>query len=475
MRLREFYLLLFVGLAAATPNAAQQKKAVPSAPAQPDAADTCAHPYSGEGYATGWPEGPAYVLFHREDSKKPWSRNFAVQAPGLIVASPAAARTLVCVEEKLEEKGKYSSGEAAYKPSWAIHVLNLPDRKLYRSVSAPDFEGEDPPLLKTTPGPGIGAEPVKPFLGWLRLLVDQKVARFRFRMDWPNEVSGSEDFAGISAMAISQDGTKVAVARQSRNSATAPITVFDLVTGKPLSTLRAGWGAKHIALSASGNLIATEGVSRSGVEIWDTSTRSVVYRLDSPEPGSLAFEGEATLAVAAGGKATLWDVRTERQLRSVPASRVMAGPGGTLAVARRTPQAITLNEMESGRQMALFPLSRPINGSDYVLSPDGSVMGYLNSGNGAMLLSGESEWQNLELPSIHIDNSSIEAIKAMAPMSNGLVFAGDGFVGVASRGNPKPRFFATGESYVRNAAVSPDGKLLVLGSIESDLYVWELR
>jgi hypothetical protein len=475
MRLRDFLLLLFVGLAAASPFAAQQKKAVPSAPTLLDSADMCANPYSGNGYATGWPEGPAYVLFHREDSKKPWSRNLAIQAPGLIVASPAAAHTLVCVEEKLEDKGKYSSGEAAYKPSWAINVLNLADHKLYRSVSAPDFEGEDPPLLKATPGPGIGTEPVKPFLGWLRLLIDQKVARFRFRLDWPNDVSGSGDFAGISAMAVSQDGTKVAVARQSRNSAAAPITVFDLVTGKPLSTLRAGWGAKHLALSASGNLIATESTSRTGVEIWDTSTRGVVHRLDSPEFGSLAFGGETTLAVAAGGKATLWDIQTERQLQSIPGSRVMTVLGGKLAVTRKTPQAITLNEMESGRQMAIFPLSRPINGSDYVLSPDGSVMGYLNNGNGAILLSGGSEWQSLELPSINIDNSSIEAIKAMAPMPDGLVFAGDGFVGIASHANPKPRFFANGESYIRNAAVSPDGKLLVLGSIESDLYVWELR
>lgn len=95
------------------------------------AAKICDDPYQVREPADGWPEAPVYILFHREKSKAPWSRNPAIRIPGAEAASAAGARTLVCVEESRLEMGRYDSGEAGYTPSWDITLVRLADRKVY--------------------------------------------------------------------------------------------------------------------------------------------------------------------------------------------------------------------------------------------------------------------------------------------------------------------------------------------------------
>jgi hypothetical protein len=56
---------------------------------------------------------------------RPWGRNPAILAPGWEAPSPANARTLVCVEETLEEKGKYDSGEIAHLLHWDTTIVSL--------------------------------------------------------------------------------------------------------------------------------------------------------------------------------------------------------------------------------------------------------------------------------------------------------------------------------------------------------------
>src|SRR5258708_24270867 len=108
-----------VWLLAMAAVAAQQKKstpvrATPATAAGPTAAKICDDPYQVREPAEGWPEAPVYILFHREKSKAPWSRNPAIRIAGLEAASPAGARTLVCVEEALIKRGRYETDETGY-------------------------------------------------------------------------------------------------------------------------------------------------------------------------------------------------------------------------------------------------------------------------------------------------------------------------------------------------------------------------
>ena len=82
------------------------------------AAKICDDPYAVGEVADGWPEAPITILFHHEKSKAPWANNPAIRVPGLEAATPASARTLLCVEESQVEMGHYDSGEPGYAPSW---------------------------------------------------------------------------------------------------------------------------------------------------------------------------------------------------------------------------------------------------------------------------------------------------------------------------------------------------------------------
>ncbi|MGB7549238.1 MAG: hypothetical protein WBM14_15975 [Terracidiphilus sp.] len=202
----------------------------------------------------------------------------------------------MCVEETLEEKGKYDSGEIAYLPHWDTTIVSLADRTIYRGIAAPTFNGEEPPYMKYKIGPGVEKQPVQFLLRWLRLLADQKVARFRMRLNWPLEVSGSMDYAGLAALAISPDGTRLAAARQSRNGSSPLVVVFDLASGKALATLRRDYPPTQLAISKGGDWIATAGMFSHGIDVSETSPGNQVHKLDVSAVGKWARGGGHAVA-----------------------------------------------------------------------------------------------------------------------------------------------------------------------------------
>ncbi|HSK42450.1 MAG TPA: hypothetical protein VLA83_01040, partial [Candidatus Binatia bacterium] len=250
----------------------QAKKTAPVGGAASAAAKICDKPYAA-GDAEGWPEAPITILFHREKSKAPWARNPAIRVPGLEAASPASARTLVCVIESQVEMGHYDSGEPGYAPSWGTFLVRLSDRKIY--FMGHTLDGEMPPQVKYNQGAGVGKAPTEILVRWLRLLMEQKVARFKMRLK-------SKDYDEVSAMAFSGDGSRLVVAQSPRSSSSgttppSPITVFDLATAQPVASMHADYSTGAIALSKSGSMVATE---RYGdVQVWDVASGQVTRKL----------------------------------------------------------------------------------------------------------------------------------------------------------------------------------------------------
>ena len=210
----------------ATLAAGQAKKAPAIGGAASTAAKICDDPYAVREDADGWPEGPITILFHREKSKAPWAHNPAIRVPGLEAATPASARTLVCVEESRIEMGHYDSGEPGYVPAWSTILVRLSDHKVY--FMGRSLDGEMPPEWKYKKGAGVGKAPTEILVRWLRLLLEQKVARFKMRLKL-------KEYDEVSAMAFSGDGSRLAVGQASRRpldgpTPPSPITVFDLAT-----------------------------------------------------------------------------------------------------------------------------------------------------------------------------------------------------------------------------------------------------
>ena len=173
-------LSLCLCLFAATLVVGQAKKAPAIGGAASTAAKICDDPYAVREDADGWPEGPVTILFHRDKSKAPWTHNPAIRVPGLEATTPGSARTLVCVEESRLEMGHYDSGEPGYVPTWSTIMVRLSDHKVY--FMGRSLDGEMPPEWKYKKGAGVGKAPTEILVRWLRLLLEQKVARFKMRL-----------------------------------------------------------------------------------------------------------------------------------------------------------------------------------------------------------------------------------------------------------------------------------------------------
>ena len=450
--------LLTVSLAAG-----QAKKGTPTSGAASAAAKICEEPFAVREDADGWPEGPVQILFHHEKSKAPWTHNPAIRVPGLEAVVPAKARTVVCVEESKVEMGHYDSGEPGYVPSWRPILVRLSDRKVY--FMGHSLDGEMPPQVKYNRGAGVGKLPTEIFVRWLRLVVDQKVARFKMRLK-------SKEYAEVSAMAFSGDSSRLAVAQASRrplDGATppSPITIFDLATGQPVAAMHADYSTDAIAISKSGSMVATERYGH--VEIWDVASGQVTRKLETSKVSSLVFGPDDTLGVAGDEKAAVWDVSGNRVVKSGAGSVVELSPEGAWLVMAKAANGFTVRELESGRELGSFPgCSEPYK---CLPSRDGKMMVRWSSLGEQTYSTGNREGKTLSLP-----NLGVGMVYAAAPMHDGFVVANsDGIAGIVSPSAPEPRAFATDMTSIKAIAVSLDGKLLALGDSSGHVEIWELR
>jgi hypothetical protein len=456
-------LCLCLCLLTAIVAAGQAKKAAPAAGAASAAAKICDKPYAAGEVADGWPEAPITILFHHEKSKAPWAHNPAIRVPGLEAAAPASARTLLCVDESQVEMGRYDSGEPGYAPSWGTTLVRLSDSKVY--FMGHTLDGEMPPQVKYNRGAGVGKAPTEILVRWLRLLLEQKVARFKMRLKW-------KEYAEVSAMAFSGDGSRLAVAQASRRpldggTPPSPITVFDSATGQPVATMHADYSTDAIAVSKSGSMVATE--RYGNVEIWDVATAAVTRKLETSKVRSMVFGPNDMLGAAGDEKAAVWDVTGNRIVRSGTGSIIALSPEGAWLAMVKAANGFTVRELESGRELGSFPgCSEPYK---CMPSRDGKMMARWSSLGGAIYSSGNREGKSLSLP-----NLGVGVVYAAAPTRDGFVIAnGDGIAGIVSPGTSEPRAFATDMTSIKAIAVSQDGKLVALGDSSGTVEVWELR
>ena len=442
----------------------QAKKAPPVSGVTSAAAKICDDPYQITESADGWPEGPIQILFHHEKSKAPWAKNPAIRVPGLEAATPASARTLVCVEESRIEMGHYDSGEPGYVPSWGTIFVRLSDRKVY--FMGHSLNGEMPPEWKYNKGAGVGKPPTEILVRWLRLLFQQKVASFKMRPKL-------KEFAEVSALAFSGDGSRLVVAQASRRpldgpTPPSPITVFDLTTGQPVASMHADYSTDEIALSKSGTMVATN--RYGGVEIWDVATAKMTHKLDTHKVGSLVFGPDDTLGVAGDEKAAVWDVSGNKVVRSGAGSVVEVSPEGAWLVMAKAANGFMVRELESGREFGNFS---NVCGDPYKCAPsrDGKMMARWSALGEVIYSSGNPSGNPPSLP-----NLGVEMVYAVAPTRDGFVMANtDGIAGIVSAGTPETRAFATDMTSIKAVAVSQDGKLVALGDSSGMVEIWELR
>ena len=459
---------LAAGQAKKGPPAASGSQAKKGAPAggvaSTAAAKICDDPYAVREDADGWPEAPIQILFHHENSKAPWTHNPAIRISGLEATAPASARTLVCLEESRIEMGHYDSGEPGYVPAWRTIFVRLSDHKVY--FMGRSLDGEMPPEWKYKKGAGVGKPPTEAFVSWMRLIFQQKAARFKLRLKM-------KEYDEVSALDFSGDGTRLAVAQASRSSSSgptppSPITVFDLATAQPVASMHADYSTSQIALSKSGTTVATN--RYGGVEIWDVATAKLAHKLETSHVTSLAFGPDDALGVAGDEKAAVWDVSGNRMMRSGSGSIIELSAEGAWLVMAKTANGFTVRELESGRELGSFP---SICSDPYKCLPsrDGKMMLRWSAVGEAIYSAGNRDGKPLGLPSL-----SVALVYAATPTHDGFVVANsEGIAGIVSPDSAEPRAFATDLGSIKAVAVSRDGKLIALGDSSGTVEIWEMR
>jgi len=370
----------------------------------------------------------------------------------------------VCVIESQVEMGHYDSGEPGYAPSWGTFVVRLSDHKIY--FMGPTLDGEMPPQVKYNKGAGVGKPPTEIFVRWLRLVLDQKVARFKMRLK-------SKDYDEVSAMAFSGDGSRLAVAQAPRSPSSggtppSPITVFDLATAQPVASMHADYSTYEIAISKSGSMVATN--RYGGVQVWDVATAQMTRKLETSHVSSLVFGPDDTLGVAGDEKAAVWDVSGNRVVKSGSGSLVELSPEGVWLVMGKSANGFAVRELESGRELGSYP---NVCGDPYKCLPsrDGKTLVRWSSLGGALFSTGIREGKPLSLPDL-----GASVVYAVAPTRDGFVVSNsDGIAGIVSPGTAEPRAFATAMTSIKAIAVSQDGKLVALGDSSGHVEIWEVR
>ena len=360
--------------------------------------------------------------------------------------------------------GHYDSGEPGYVPAWSTILVRLSDHKVY--FMGRSLDGEMPPEWKYKKGAGVGKAPTEILVRWLRLLLEQKVARFKTRLKL-------KEYAEVSAMAFSGDGSRLAVAQASRRpldggTPPSPITVFDLATGQPVAAMHADYSTDAIAVSKSGSMVATERYGH--VEIWDVASAKMTQKLETSKVRSMVFGPNDMLGVAGDEKAAVWDVNGNRVVHSGAGSVVELSPESTWLTMAKTANGFSVRELESGRELGSFA---DVCGDPYKCLPslDGKMMVRWSSLGGGLFSTGIREGKPLSLPDL---GSSM--VYAAAPTHDGFVVSNsDGIAGVVSANAPEPRAFATDMTSIKAIAVSQDGKLVALGDSSGHVEVWELR
>ena len=331
---------------------------------------------------------------------------------------------------------------------------------------AASLDGEMPPEWKYKKGAGVGKAPTEILVRWLRLLLEQKVARFKMRLKL-------KEYDEVSAMAFSGDGSRLAVAQASRRpldgpTPPSPITVFDLATGQPVASMHADYSTGEIALSKSGSMVATN--RYGGVEIWDVATAKIAQKLETSQVSSLVFGPDDMLGVAGDEKAAVWDVNGNRVVHSGAGSVVELSPEGAWLVMAKAAKGFSVRELESGRELGSFA---DVCGDPYKCLPsrDGKTLVRWSSLGGGLFSTGIREGKPLSLPDL-----GASVMYAAAPTRDGFVVSNsDGIAGVVSPGSAEPRAFATDMTSIKAIAVSQDGKLVALGDSSGHVEIWELR
>ncbi|MFC2099565.1 hypothetical protein ACFLSF_01880 [Candidatus Bipolaricaulota bacterium] len=285
--------------------------------------------------------------------------------------------------------------------------------------------------------------------------------------------------SGIPVIAFSPDDALLAF-----GSWDDTIELWEVSTGQRAATLEApGRYISSIAFSDDGTLLAS-GSWTGSVALWDVPQRRLETTIESGWAHSIALAPNSPLLAVGlnSGKVQVWDYSTGTQLQSVidhweaVSALVFSPDGSTLAtasadgsIAFRDPRTCTVIDSLQGYASRPCSLAFSPDGQTVAIGSTQTIRCYdVTSGKYAFTLSPAGRY------------------------ANSLSFSADSRLLVASTGDPvqsswgneikvwdlqtrNPVITITDSQEVTAVALSPDGKLLISGTPEGVLKVWDVE
>lgn len=389
--------------------------------------------------------------------------------PFYTALSADEVRSILCIQQNRDRTGTYSDGEAAYRLTWALRVVEWPGGAV---VASGNFRGADPTYFKSGAGPGYGSRPSNELFDWLAEFVH----------------STDVFFVGenVTALAFSPDEKYLTAGNSRRMNVTysgtnfnAQIAVIDLATGE---TVRAWTAHKDtitdLTVSPDGRLLASGGRDliyfKSEVKIWDLERGQLLHTIPlASNLGDFAFSKDGrTLAIDSLG-IILVDTDSG-QTSTLPDiyGKFAVTPDGLL-ILKGDDETLSIIDAATGQTIRTLPIGFP-----YAITPDGRLIAADGGNDRTIIWDAESGEQVSVIP-VRPDYPSLLALQP-------------GFLAVFTA----PEAVMPGEEYVVQVwdtntatlirtfpddpkagalAFSPDGKFLAMSTANGFVKLWSVE
>lgn len=372
-----------------------------------------------------------------------------VEAP-----SAESAKAILCIVEMREKTGKYEDGSPAYRPSWSVQLLQLPEGNL---IGSGYFTGELPPeTIPANDKQGIGERPTKELSKWLQSLMDDK------KILHPGPVN---------SVAFSPDGQTLAVGGRG-----GAVHLWDFGKKEDVGLLLTRGVVDGIAYSPDGQTIASQGYEE--INFWKAATGEKITLAGSESGSFVAYSPDGKLLATGGEKIIrLLDAATGEEIKTFTAenyvSEVVFSPDGQI-LATLGDKRVDLWDVGTGKLKKTLGSGNSNRCFDF--SPDGETIaiGFSKGfGNGQVGQWDTKTWKERGV-------TGIEGRFALLS----LAYSPDGKFLATGHGGHEVKLWeaATGKliktytysDAVYSVAFSPDGKKLASGSSDGTVMIWDV-
>lgn len=252
------------------------------------------------------------------------------------------------------------------------------------------------------------------------------------------------------------------------------IQIWDSENGKMIAAFTKAGGANDVDFSPDGHLLASAGHSNSMAHVWNVETGEEVGVIEKPNEyiTSVAFKDSATLALGYGGAVQFWDVNswTENEYSRVSSDGLIpelafSPDGNFLAVPIYSESKMYILD-STLRKVAELEVG-PYTGN-VAFSPDGKSLTVVSVQEGLKIFD-TSSWELQDSTPSLLGRVQQMVFRPDKPVlvsihEDGITVAWD-----LRTGAEISRISSPGEH-----VLSPDGKLLAVGTKSGEVSVWDI-